>query len=125
MAPQTLSLTYGTAEDHRGVLLVATYCGLQDQVDAQAAESLCLKITDGQELQSFNSICRYLASCSPKSKQLLGDTHTDRAMVRQLIFSYQQENTTKPFFAFLSLSRSKTGCHFETQSCQACWNLRC
>ena len=84
MAPQTLSLTHGTAEDHKGVLLVATYCGFQDQiVDAQASGGLCLKIADGHELQSFNSICRYLASCSPKCKQLLGDTHTDRALVRQ------------------------------------------
>lgn len=125
MAPQSLLLTYGTAEDHKGVLLVATYCGLQDQLDAQAAESLCLKITDGQELQSFNSICRYLASCSPKSKQLLGDTHTDRAMVRLWMFTHSRQNTSELCFAFLNLSRSKTGCHFETQSYQACWNLRC
>ena len=82
MAPETLSLTYGTTEDHKGVLLVATYCDLQDQlVDAEGSKGLCLKTPDGQVLHSFNSICRYLASCSPKSKQLLGDTHTDRAMV--------------------------------------------
>lgn len=125
MAPQNLLLMYGTAEDHKGVLLVASYCGLQDQLDAQASESLCLKIADGQELQSFNSICRYLASCSPKSKQLLGDTHSDRALVRQWLFSHSGQNTPELCFAFLSLSRFKIGCRFETLSYQACWNLRC
>ncbi|KAL3144072.1 hypothetical protein ABBQ32_003868 [Trebouxia sp. C0010 RCD-2024] len=83
MAPQTLSLRGGTAEHHKGVLLVAAYCNLQDRLtDAQEPGGLCLKTADGQELQSFNSICRYLASCSPKCKQLLGDTHIDRALVQ-------------------------------------------
>ena len=83
MAPQTISLRGGTAEDHKGVLLVAAYCDLQDQLaGAQGSGGLSLKTADGQDLTSFNSICRYLASCSPKCKQLLGDTHTDRALVR-------------------------------------------
>ena len=82
MAPRSHTLIYDSAEDHKGIALVATYCGLQDQVDAtQSSEGLCLTSADGQRLHTFNSICRYLASSSTKSKQLLGDTHSDRAAV--------------------------------------------
>lgn len=127
MAPQTLSLTYGTAEDYKGILLVATYCGLHDQVvDAQASEGLRLKTADGHELQSFNSICRHLASCSPKSKQLLGDTHTDRALVCQgYCESQQAERARRTALTCDIMTRSRIGFHSETQSYQACWRLRC
>lgn len=75
---------YDTAEEPKGILLVAAYCGVEDQIDnSQGPEGLCLQTADGKKLQSFNAICRFLATCSQKSKQLLGDTHTDRAMVCQ------------------------------------------
>lgn len=84
MSRKSHQLLYSRPEDHRGVLLVATYCGLQDQLDAsQASDGIQLTTVDGQTLSTFNSICRYLSSCSSKSQQLLGATPLDRATVRQ------------------------------------------
>ena len=84
MAGRSHKLSYSTSEDHRGILLVATYCGLQDQLDAShESEGIQLKGADGQLLSTFTAICRYLASCSSKSQQLLGASPLDRATVRQ------------------------------------------
>ena len=91
MAPQCHTLSTGTSEDRKGVVLVATYCGLQDQIaHSESSEELAFKTADGQVLQSFSSICRYLASSSSRSKQLLGDTQTDRAMVSCFCYRVSQ-----------------------------------
>lgn len=88
MSSNTQKLLYSTSEDHRGILLVAAYCGIQDQLDAsQASEGIQLTTADGQKLSTFTSVCRYLATCSPRSQQLLGATPLDRATVRQFALS--------------------------------------
>ncbi len=84
MSAKSHMLSYSTQEDHRGILLVATYCGFQDRLDAtQASRDIQLTTSDGQQLSTFTSICRYLSSQSSKSQQLLGATPLDRATVRQ------------------------------------------
>ena len=84
MSGKSYQLSCSTQEDHRGILLVATYCGFQDQLDAtQASRDIQLTTSDGQQLSTFTSICRYLSSQSSKSQQLLGATPLDRATVRQ------------------------------------------
>jgi len=84
MSGKPYQLSYSTQEDHRGILLVASYCGLQDQLGAtQAWSDIQLTTSDGQQLSTFTSICRYLSSQSSKSQQLLGATPLDRATVRQ------------------------------------------
>ncbi|DBA77527.1 TPA: hypothetical protein ACH3X1_009342 [Trebouxia sp. C0004] len=83
MSGKPYQLSYSTQEDHRGILLVATYCGLQDQLDAtQASRDIQLTTSDGQQLSTLTSICRYLCSQSSKSQQLLGATPLDRATVQ-------------------------------------------
>ncbi|DBA68259.1 TPA: hypothetical protein ACH3X2_013874 [Trebouxia sp. C0005] len=83
MSGRAYQLAYGTQEDHRGILLVATYCGIQDQLHAnQASKDIQLTTSDGQQLSTFTSICRYLSSQSSKSQQLLGATPLDRATVQ-------------------------------------------
>lgn len=83
MSRKSYQLSYSTQEDHRGILLVATYCGFQDQLDAtQASRDIQLTTSDGQQLSTFTSICRYLASQSSKSQQLLGAIPLDRATVQ-------------------------------------------
>ena len=77
-------LLFSESEDHTGILLIAQYCGLKNQLDSsQASQGIELTTSDGQKLTSFTSICRYLASTSARSHQLLGATPLERALVRQ------------------------------------------
>ena len=70
-----------SSEERQGILFVAAYCGLQQKVSVEEGPELQLVTADGQTYTSYASVCRYLASVSSKSQQLLGSTALDRAKV--------------------------------------------
>lgn len=70
------------SEERRGLLFVAAYCGLQNELHLQEGAKLQLVASDGQVYTSYTSVCRYLASVSKKSQQLLGSSGLDRAKVK-------------------------------------------
>ncbi|KAK9808921.1 hypothetical protein WJX72_006429 [[Myrmecia] bisecta] len=67
----------------RAPQLVAAYAGVSDLLDVSTSESLQLTTTDGQQLSGHNTICRYIASLSPRRTQLLGDTPETQALIAQ------------------------------------------
>lgn len=82
MATQaTVRIEAKSQDERQAVLFVAAYCGLQLRVSVQSDTELQLVASDGQIFRTYTSICRYLASISPKSLQLLGATALDRASV--------------------------------------------
>lgn len=78
---QTLSVEATSAEEQQGILFVAAFCGLQNALTVQKGTELQLVTSEGQTYTSYTSVCRYLASVSSKSQQLIGSTALDRAKV--------------------------------------------
>jgi len=72
-------------EDNKGLtaLLVNNYAGQPAGEVQQAAEQLCLNLSDKQAaVQDLVPICQQLARLSAKSQQLLGADPTQQAQVR-------------------------------------------